>query len=336
MYKFLRKLLFKLDPEQAHHLVLNCLNISYQLGLLKFMPKISSQPISVMGLTFPNRIGLAAGFDNNADYLLPLAALGFGFVEVGGVTPKPQSGNAKQRLFRLQQEQGIINRMGFPNKGVDYVASRLGQIKQRSCIIGVNLGRNRDTTNDQAVDDYLYCFRQLHPVADYITINVSSPNTPGLRNLQQREYLLPLLKALKQAQQSAQESTKKYTPLLLKVSPDLSSEEINEIADMVLETNIDGIAATNTSTQRDTIPQSPYAKEMGGLSGAPLCARSTQVIKQFATLLNNKIPIIGLGGIMDEASAQQKLDAGASLLQIYSGLIYQGPGLVKRLAKATS
>ena len=331
MYSLVRKCLFQLDPERAHHFTLSSLKFAHQLGLLKLLPKVASQPVTVMGLTFKNRIGLAAGFDLNADYIMPLAELGFGFIEVGGVTPKPQEGNPKPRIFRLQQENAIINRMGFHNKGVDYLAKQLEHANHAG-IIGVNITKNRSTPNEEAIEDYLYCFRQLQKSASYITINVSSPNTPGLRHLQQSDYLKPLLSALKKEQAAAFQRNGKYIPLVVKISPDLSIAELNDAAAILLEEKIDGVVATNTTLSRDGVENSPHKNEAGGLSGMPLRTRSTQMVRTLASILQGRLPIIALGGIMDEESAREKLDAGASLLQIYTGLIYQGPGLVKRLA----
>lgn len=328
MYNIIKNLLFTLPPEQAHRIALQSINILYKTGLIRFIANTQTAPRTLMGLNFPNPIGLAAGLDVNAHYVDALFALGFGFVEVGAVTPKPQKGNPAPRLFRLPDQRAIINRMGFHNNGVEQMVQRLEK-RQSKGILGINIGKNRDTSLDNAIDDYLFCFRHLWQFADYITINISSPNTPGLRNLQQRDFLEPLLANLKKMQKSIAE--KKYVPLVVKVSPDLSTDELHEVATILLEQQIDGVAATNTTVQREGIENSAFAKEVGGLSGKPLCTRSTEVIRQLHSILQNKIPIIGLGGIMDEASAKEKIAAGAQLLQIYTGFIYEGPGLITRL-----
>lgn len=328
MYSLIRKFLFALDPEQSHYVALHSLNLAYQMGLLRLCAKPISDPHTVMGLVFPNKIGLAAGLDKNADYLDALGMLGFGFIEIGTVTPKPQAGNPRPRLFRLAEQEAIINRMGFNNKGVEYVAKQLERTRYRG-ILGVNIGKNKDTPLDKAVDDYLFGFRQLWKFASYMTINISSPNTPGLRDLQQGDLLTALLSAMKAEQQLIHAREKKYVPLVVKISPDLSEAELQEIAYVLLEQQIDGVIATNTTIYRDGVEQSPFAKEAGGLSGKPLQARSTNVIKQLYGLLQDKIPIIGVGGVMDAVSAQEKLAAGARLLQVYSGFIYRGPGIFR-------
>jgi dihydroorotate dehydrogenase len=310
MYRFIRQFLFRLNPEQSHYL--------------------SSR--TVMGLTFPNPIGLAAGLDKDADYVDALAELGFGFIEIGTVVPKPQIGNPKPRLFRLVQEEAIINRMGFNSKGVEYVVNQLEKIRYRG-ILGINIGKNKDTPLDKAVDDYLIGFRALWKFASYITINISSPNTAGLRDLQQQAALTSLLTALKQEQKIIADKEKKYIPLVVKISPDLSSEELSDIAAVLLQQKIDGVIAANTTITRGGVENSIYAKETGGLSGQPLDARNTDVITQLHTLLQNRIPIIAAGGIMDEKSARAKLAAGAQLLQIYTGFIYKGPAFIQDLAK---
>lgn len=331
MYTLTRKILFCLDPERAHYAALQGLQWAYQLGLSRWLASVPSRPLTVMGLTFPNPIGLAAGLDKNADYVDALAALHFGFIEIGTVTPKPQAGNPRPRLFRLTEQQAIINRMGFNNKGVDYVARRLKQTRYKG-VLGVNIGKNRDTPLENAIEDYLYGFRALWKFASYITINISSPNTPGLRDLQQANWLTDLLSALKKEQAKIAQTQNKYVPLAVKISPDLSQQELQEIADVLLQQKIDGVIATNTTLSREGVENSPYAREAGGLSGKPLQRLSTDVIKQLHGLLQDKIPIIAVGGIMDEKSAGEKLKAGASLLQIYTGFIYSGPQIIRSLA----
>jgi len=331
MYHLIKNLLFHLDPEQSHHLAMQSLQLSYQLGLTRCFSRPQTTPITIMGLTFPNRVGLAAGLDKNADYVDALAALGFGFIEIGTVTPKPQEGNPRPRLFRLIKQEAIINRMGFNNKGIDYVAKRLEKMQYRG-VLGVNLGKNKDTPLENAADDYLLGFRALWKFASYITVNISSPNTPGLRDLQQMDLLTHLLITLKHEQKAILLSQKRYIPLVVKISPDLSAQELSELAAVLLHQQIDGVIATNTTLDRQSIKDSPLAKEVGGLSGRPLLARSTQIISQLHTLLQDKIPIIASGGVMDEKAAAEKLKAGASLLQVYTGFIYQGPNIILETA----
>ncbi len=314
MYKLIRPILFKLDPELTHTLALISLQFVYRMGLSRLFSQPVSTPRTVMGLNFSNPVGLAAGFDKNGDYIDALAALGFGFIEIGTITPKPQTGNPRPRLFRLIKQQAIINRMGFNNKGMDYVAAQLKKIRYKG-ILGINIGKNAATPNEFAIQDYLACFRTLAPYASYMTINISSPNTTGLRNLQERSALVPLLQALKQEQQQSEH----YVPLLVKISPDLSDTELTELANVLLEQKIDGVIATNTTIAHEG--------EKGGLSGEPLRQRSTDVIKQLHAHLGEHIPIIASGGVMDSASIQEKIDAGAKLVQVYTGFIYSGPGM---------
>lgn len=324
IYSLIRKLLFLLDPEQSHTIALQGLKLAHRLGVSRLLRVISHQPVTVMNLTFKNPIGLAAGLDKNADYVDALAALGFGFIEIGTVTPKPQAGNPKPRLFRLAKEEAIINRMGFNSKGVEYVAKQLAKIKYRG-VLGINIGKNKDTPQDKSVEDYLIGFRALWQFASYITINISSPNTPGLRDLQQVDSLNELLSALK----AEQKTLPRYVPLVVKISPDLDDQALNEVATVLLQQKIDGVIATNTTLSRQGVEDSPFAKEAGGLSGRPLCARSTEVIKQLKTMLQDRIPIIASGGVMDKTAIQEKFTAGASLVQVYSGFIYAGPGILK-------
>ncbi len=330
-YKTIRPLLFKLSPETAHHLALGSLKA---LSKLHLYPAFQSQDVSlkkhVMGLDFPNVVGLGAGLDKNGEYLDGLARLGFGFIEIGTVTPKPQEGNPKPRMFRLPKHHALINRMGFNNKGVGYL---VGQVKksQYKGILGINIGKNKITPNEQAIDDYIDCLRQVYQYASYITINISSPNTPGLRHLQFGEELRGLLQAIKNEQQNLSQQYSIYKPVAVKISPDVSHEEIAEMAQCLLDNDIDGVIACNTTLSREAVAQHPRANETGGLSGQPLAMMSTHVITHLAQALQNQIPIIGLGGIETKTDMQAKLDAGASLVQVYTGLIYQGPGLVKQL-----
>jgi dihydroorotate dehydrogenase len=325
-YTFIKKILFLFDPETSHSIALNGLRVTHQLGFTKLISSFSSSPIEIMGLHFSNPIGLAAGLDKNGDYIDALASLGFGFIEVGTVTPKPQDGNPPPRLFRLAKEEAIINRLGFNNKGVDYLVERLKQ-KKFNGILGVNIGKNRDTVIEHASADYIHCFCRVAPFASYITINISSPNTPDLRQLQQSNLLQNLLRALKK-EQAAQN---KYVPLVVKISPDLSSDELTEMAAIFLSEKIDGIIATNTTLSRDKVESSVHANESGGLSGKPLRTRSTAIIKKLRELLQNKIPIIACGGVFTQQDAQEKFNAGADLIQVYSGFIFKGPGLINQL-----
>lgn len=331
-YSLIKPLLFCLDPERAHYLALNSLKILSTLGLARLLPAPTPLPRQIMGLTFPNPVGLAAGFDKNGDYIDALATLGFGFIEVGTVTPKPQEGNPRPRLFRLSQQEAIINRLGFNNKGVDYLVKQL-QKKRFRGIIGVNIGKNRDTSLENATHDYLYGFQRLAPYASYITINISSPNTPELRSLQHGELLRELLHSLKNEQTQFLKAEKKYVPLIVKLAPDLTFDELKIISQTLLLEKIDGIIATNTTITRPYLEETSETKESGGLSGKPLCSLSTQVIKNLQSLLMNKIPIIASGGLVSEKAALEKLAAGASLVQVYSGLIFRGPGFVTSLVK---
>lgn len=330
IYSLLRPILFSLDPERSHDLSLNLLKYLEKLHLTDFFPKMISHPKTVMGLSFPNPVGLAAGLDKNGDYIDALASLGFGFIEIGSITPRPQSGNPKPRLFRLVQESAIINRMGFNNKGVDYLIERLKNTRYKG-ILGINIGKNRDTSLERAIDDYLFVLKKVLPFASYVTINISSPNTEGLRDLQHSDYLRSLLRELKKEQAQFQQ---RYVPLLIKIAPDLTSVELSQMAEIFLEENIDGVIATNTTIHRDGVEQSPFATEKGGLSGKPLFLRSTQILQQLNEFLQSKIPLIGCGGISSIDDAKEKMQAGASLVQLYTGFIYQGPGLVPSLARS--
>ena len=329
LYPLLRPLLFSLAPETAHEVTLKLLNIAHVSGLGKLIyPAIEDKPVNVMGLRFKNPVGLAAGMDKNGDYIAALAALGFGFVEIGTVTPRPQPGNPKPRLFRLPEHRAIINRMGFNNLGLDHL---LNQIKKSNYkgILGINIGKNFDTPIENAVDDYLTCLRKAYTSASYITINISSPNTKNLRQLQQGEELKSLIAALKEEQHKLHAEHGVYVPLALKIAPDLTSNEIIHIAGLLLEFEIDGVIATNTTIARDMIAVHPLAHETGGLSGAPVKDQSTLVVRKLAAELQGKIPVIASGGILNAPDAQEKLAAGASLVQIYTGLIYHGPQLIK-------
>ena len=325
--------MFFLNPELAHHVSMKGLKLACLLGLIRGK-KITSKPIMIMGLTFPNRVGLAAGLDKNAEYITPLSKLGFGFIEVGTVTPRSQPGNSKPRSFRLIEEEGIINRFGFNNVGIDQFIKNIKKAKFNG-VLGINIGKNFDTPIDRAVEDYLICFRKAYPYAGYIAINISSPNTKNLRHLQSDKYLEILLKVLKNEQKILHKKFKKLVPFVVKVSPDNSSNQLDSIAKLLLKYKVDGVIATNTTIDRKGLSNSKYSSEEGGLSGAPLNKKSTNVINHLNKCLNGKIPIIGVGGIITADDGIEKIKNGASLIQIYTGLIFKGHGLVNELRKAT-
>jgi dihydroorotate dehydrogenase len=328
LYALARPLLFALDPETAH-------NVALQFsGLAGFLlPKSPPCPVRVMGLDFPNPVGLAAGLDKHAEHVEALAAFGFGFLELGGVTPRPQPGNPRPRLFRIPEAGAIINRYGLNSVGVDKFAENLGKVKTKA-IVGANIGKNKDTPNEKAADDYELCLEKLYPHVDYVTLNVSSPNTVGLRDLQDAELLSNLLSRMKSRRDALRDKQGRNVALALKIAPDLGDEAVRSVANIARRERIDGIVATNTTVSRDVVQGLPFAAEQGGLSGAPLRERATQVVKILAQTLDGAIPVIGAGGILSGADAAEKLDAGASLVQIYSGLIYRGPGLVNECIEA--
>ncbi len=332
LYKLLRPLLFRLDPESAHRLSFSALERFRRFGLLH-RAAIACQPRSVMGLNFPNPVGLAAGLDKNGEYLDALASLGFGFIEIGTVTPRPQPGNPKPRLFRIPEASAIINRMGFNNHGVDQLIENVKRADYQG-ILGINIGKNFDTPLAQAADDYLICLQKAYRYASYITVNISSPNTKNLRDLQAADALDHLLDRLKGAQRELAQIHGKYVPVAVKIAPDLDAEQVESIAALLLKHQMDAVIATNTTISREGVSHLPVAKEAGGLSGAPLTQRATTVIQQLQRLLGHAIPIIGAGGIMSIEDAQEKLRAGASLIQLYTGLIYHGPDLVRQVAQA--
>ena len=333
-YSLLRPLLFALDPETAHQLSLQAMDAADRLGLLGLMrgPRLP-QPRTVMGLRFPNPVGLAAGLDKNGDHINALGRLGFGAIEVGTVTPRPQPGNPAPRLFRLPAAQAIINRMGFNNKGIDHLVA---QVRKRDFdgILGINIGKNFDTPLPHAVDDYLIGLRKVYPHADYITINISSPNTPGLRELQQRDSLRELLQPLKQQQQRLADLSGRYVPIAVKIAPDLVADEVRQIADTLLDLAIDGVIATNTTNSRRGVEHLPQSGQNGGLSGAPLTERALSITAQLQRTLAGQLPIIAAGGIMNGDHARARLHAGAALVQVYTGFIYRGPALLKELLQA--
>ncbi len=333
-YSLLRPILFGLDAERAHDTTLEMIALADAFGLpLRCRPDQHNPPVTVMGLQFPNRVGLAAGLDKNGIAVDGLARLGFGFLEVGTVTPRPQPGNPKPRLFRLIDHSAIINRMGFNNGGIDGLLSNLVQTSYKG-VLGINIGKNATTPIEHATDDYLICLNKAYPRASYVAVNISSPNTKNLRQLQGESELDALLGALKARQGELAQEHGRYVPLALKIAPDLEDGQITQIADALRRHCIDAVIATNTTLSRDGVESSPLASETGGLSGAPLFDKSTAVVKKLAVALGGELPIIAAGGIDSAAKAQAKIQAGAALVQIYSGLIFRGPSLIKECIKA--
>ena len=333
MYRLLRPLLFRLDPEQAHQLSLLGLDLAYHLGLCGLLAGTTADsPVTLMGLQFPNRVGLAAGLDKDGDHIDALAALGFGFIEIGTVTPRAQPGNACPRIFRLPEANAIINRLGFNNQGVDYLVANLQRMRFRG-IVGVNIGKNFDTPIAEADGDYLLCLERVYAYASYVTINVSSPNTRNLRQLQSGDALERLLGAIVRTRDRLARVHGKHLPLALKIAPDLSDEEVGAIARLLVDHGIEAVIAANTTVSREAVKGLPYGEEGGGLSGAPLFAPSNHVIRLLAGELAGRVPIIGTGGILAAADARAKRDAGASLVQVYSGLIYRGPQLISAIRR---
>ena len=337
-FPLLRPLLFALDPETAHDLALASLDAAAATGVARLVaPRASAAPVRAMGLTFPNPVGLAAGLDKNAAHIDGLASLGFGFIECGTVTPRPQPGNPKPRLFRLPEAEALINRMGFNNDGVDRFLANVARARfgpKSGGILGLNIGRNFDTPNERAVDDYLACLRAVYAHASYVTVNVSSPNTEGLRDLQAEPALEALLSALKEEQARLADRHGRYTPMAVKIAPDLAADDIRRIARTLVAHRIDAVVATNTTTDHAAVAGLRHAAEPGGLSGRPLNEKSTATIRVLAAELGGALPIIGVGGIMSGSDAQEKIAAGATLVQIYTGLIYRGPELVPELVRA--
>lgn len=330
-YHFIRPILFSLSPEVAHALSFRCLEVLAQLHIAS--PAIANNsPINLLGLTFPNPVGGAAGMDKNGDYIAGLAGLGFGFIELGTVTPKPQPGNAKPRMFRLPQADALINRLGFNNKGVDYLINKL-QHHRRTCVIGINIGKNATTPIENAIEDYKFCLHKVYPFADYITVNISSPNTKHLRELQEGSMFINLLTSLKAQQAELADKYGIYKPLLVKIAPDLMDDQLHFIAEQLLLLKLDGVIATNTTVSRHNLSQYAIACESGGLSGAPLFDQSTQVVKKLRAALGKDFPIIGTGGIMSVQDAKNKLESGANLVQLYTGLVYHGPQLIKQIIR---
>jgi dihydroorotate dehydrogenase len=328
MYDYVRPLLFALDAETAHRLTLYALGVAHRSNLGRFVttPPVDL-PVDAFGIRFPNPVGLAAGLDKNAAHLDELGALGFGFVEVGTVTPRPQPGNPKPRMFRLPAHEAIINRLGFNNEGVDALVRNVEASGYRG-VLGINIGKNKDTPNERAVDDYLFCLERVYRHASYVTVNISSPNTQGLRDLQEEATLRRFIETLREAQERLGSQAGARKPMLLKIAPDLSEAELDGIAEVLRASGIDGLICTNTTIDRTAVAGDPHGHEAGGLSGKPLFARSTDVLRGMRGRLGDRLPIIGVGGILDGSDAAEKLDAGATLVQVYSGLIYRGPRLV--------
>jgi len=331
LYNIARPLLFSLDAETAHEFTLASLNLAGRI--LPAGKPAASDAVEVMGLNFPNRIGLAAGLDKNGEAIDGLALMGFGFIEIGTITPRPQPGNPRPRMFRLPEVRGIINRMGFNNHGVDALVSNVSRVKFKG-ILGINIGKNFDTPMESAADDYLICLDKVYPHASYVTVNISSPNTKNLRQLQGESELDDLLGKLKAAQTRLADTHGRYVPLTLKIAPDLEPEQVINIADALRRHRIDGVIATNTTIARDKVQGVRYGEQQGGLSGAPVFEASTAVVRQLAQALGSELPIIAAGGVLDGRGAKAKIDAGASLVQLYSGLVYRGPELVRECVRA--
>jgi len=334
MYSIIRPLFFLLSPERAHYLAMDLLSLGLKIPVISFFIKQTFKPkkgtnTPLLGINFPNQVGLAAGFDKDARWLHALKELGFGFVEVGTVTPLPQSGNPKPRLFRLKKDLALINRMGFNNQGLDAMVERLKN-RPEGLIVGGNIGKNKITPNENAADDYIKCFKAIYPYVDYIAVNVSSPNTPGLRELQDKAFLGQLFNTL----QALRKEKTMYKPILLKIAPDLAEEALAEIISTLKEHHIDGIIATNTTIDRSGVQTTPEELERigaGGLSGAPLKQRSTEIILKLRMEMGPEFPIIGVGGIFNRQDYLDKIEAGANLVQVYTGFVYEGPGIVKKL-----
>lgn len=337
LYALARPLLFSLEPETAHHLTLPALRCAAHYSLTDFLAKPQPDPRTVMGITFPNPVGLAAGLDKDGAYIDGLAALGFGFIEIGTVTPRAQPGNPLPRMFRLPEAKAVINRMGFNNGGVDAFvanvqASRFYQ--ERQGVLGLNIGKNADTPIERAAEDYVHCLERVYPYASYVTVNISSPNTKNLRQLQGASELDALLAQLKSAQRRLADRHGRYVPVTLKIAPDMDSEQVKNVADALLRHRIDGVIGTNTTITRDAVAGLRHGDEAGGLSGKPVLALSNRVIGQLRAELGDVVPIIGVGGIFSGDDARAKIEAGASLVQVYTGLIYRGPALVRECAQA--
>ncbi|QLG88550.1 quinone-dependent dihydroorotate dehydrogenase [Chitinibacter bivalviorum] len=333
-YQLAKPLLFMMDAERAHHAAFKGMGLLNSLGFLRSLtPTVPNNPVTVMGIEFANPVGLAAGLDKNGDYIDMLAELGFGSLEIGTVTPRPQAGNPKPRLFRLPEARGIINRMGFNNDGVDNLLENVARSQYRG-VLGINIGKNADTPIEKAADDYLIGLRKVYAAASYVTVNISSPNTKNLRQLQQGDELGSLLSQLKAEQEKLAQQHGRYVPIAVKIAPDLDNNQIQEIGRLLIENHIDGVIATNTTLSRTGVESLRHGQEAGGLSGEPVRAKSTSVIRELSQVLDGALPIIGVGGIMNGDDAVEKIRAGAAMVQVYSGLIYEGPHLVSDCADA--
>jgi dihydroorotate dehydrogenase len=334
MYGLARPLLFRLDAETAHGLALAAIETAYRSGL---NPLLASRPkplpTRAFGLAFDNPVGLAAGLDKNGAHIDALASLGFGFLEIGTTTPRPQAGNPKPRMFRLPEHQAVINRLGFNNAGVDALIANVERARWRG-VLGINIGKNRDTPNERALDDYLHCLERVYPLASYVTVNISSPNTQGLRELQQQDALLALVSGLREAQEKLASKHGRRKPLLVKIAPDLEDAELDGIASVFAATGVDGVIATNTTVDHSAVESHRFGGEAGGLSGQPLFARSTAVLRALRQRLPASIPLIGVGGIVSGSDAAAKIDAGAALVQFYTGMVFRGPGLIGESVEA--
>ncbi len=335
MYSLARPFLFGLDAEHAHGLGLKAMELAYRTGTSPLLAKpVEPLPTKAFGLTFPNPVGLAAGLDKNGAHIDALLALGFGFIEIGTVTPRAQAGNPKPRMFRLPQHQAVINRLGFNNEGVDALVKNVERARRKDGLLGINIGRNKDTSNDRAASDYLYCLERVYPLADYITVNISSPNTAGLRELQEEQALRQLIGSLRESQEELGAQHGKRVPMLVKIAPDLSDEDIDAVARVLRDLSVDGVIATNTTVSRMSVQEHRLAYETGGLSGAPLMGQSTMVLRKLRTRLPDSIPVIGVGGILSGADAVAKMAAGATMVQFYTGMVYRGPELVHECVEA--
>ena len=335
MYGLARPFLFGLDAERAHGIGLASLEAAYRTGtspLLARRPK--PLPTRVFGMTFRNPVGLAAGLDKNGAHIDALFGLGFGFVEIGTVTPRPQPGNPRPRMFRLPRHRALINRLGFNNEGVDALVRNVSRARHRTGPLGINIGRNKDTPNESAIDDYLLCLERVYPLADYVTVNISSPNTAGLRELQEEQALRRLVGALRDAQERLAARHGKRVPMLVKIAPDLSDDDVHAAARVLSDLQVDGVIATNTTVSRIAVQDDPLSRETGGLSGEPLMNKSTAVLRMLRTRMPESIPLVGVGGILSGADAVKKMAAGASLVQLYTGLIYRGPELIGECVEA--
>ncbi|GAB3512941.1 quinone-dependent dihydroorotate dehydrogenase [Pseudoxanthomonas daejeonensis] len=329
MYSFARPFLFGLDAERAHGLGLKSLDLAYRSGTIGLLASPRQPlPTKLLGLTFPNPVGLAAGLDKNGTHIDALLALGFGFVEVGTVTPRAQAGNPKPRMYRLVRDEALINRLGFNNAGVDALVRNVERAQRKGGLLGINVGKNKDTPNEDAASDYLYCLERVYPLADYVTVNISSPNTAGLRELQEEQALRRLVGTIREEQERLAARHRRRVPVLVKVAPDLSDADIDAAARVLSDLEVDGVVATNTTIARTAVQGHAHARETGGLSGAPLMGQSTLVLRRLRTRLPESVPLVGVGGILSGADAVAKMAAGASLVQCYTGLVYRGPELI--------